>query len=496
VIKKLLLPGIFLLTVVLQTGWAQYTSTNAIVSNDIYFLDGSGDTLWMLSSKGVNYTTNLTNSPVEWSGFKDLKGWTLTYGSGYTLIRTTPDWSDYENPGTPAKLWLFNIRDPQKQTFVDLPFNATDLNDTAVFQAADAVWFKGSFWIACMHGGCVQFDASNNNKTIFYPGRNKIGYTAATFTDSIFHDSTRAIAIAADDTLLWVACRTRLWTFNLSDTSWTRINDSEVPVRKYIDIEARSHDDTSVVYATIAETDSTMFLYRYNSVLDRWNKFINKEPLTIALSDENHVYIVYNEINDIFLYLDTLSNTGLSNFYISGNDFEYRINQATDEVIQYDITDLHYSVKNGNASIFAIATDQGLYYSTDEHDDEKNDIAFKYEARSTPISPGLEQTYAVPGIINNYNPYTTFAYNLSKNDKVTIDIFDFNMDHVVRIIDAAPRKAGKQKTSGRSTVPSEDLWDGTVNNNGGRIVAPGIYFYRIKTKEGTRSFGKVIVAKN
>jgi hypothetical protein len=496
VIKKILLPGIFLLAVALQTGWAQYTSTNAIVSNDIYFLEGSGDTLWMLSSKGVNYTTNLSNPPVEWSGFKDLKGWTLTYGGGYTLIRTTPDWSDYEKPGVPAKLWLFNIRDSQKQTFVDLPFNTTDLNDTAVFQAADAAWFKGSFWIACMHGGLVQFDVSSNNKTIFYPGKNKIGYTAATFKDSVFHDSTRAIAVATDNTLIWIACRTRLWTFNLSDTTWTSISDSTVTVREYIDIEARSHNDTSVVYATIVETDTTKFLYRYNSVSNRWDKFIDDQPLTVALSDKNHVYVVHKKKDDIFLYLDTLSNTGLSNFYISGNDFEYRINQATDDVIQYDISDLHYSVNNGNNATFAVATDKGLFYSINEHYDEENNIPFKYERRSDPLSPGLEQTYAVPGIINNYNPSTTFAYNLSKNDKVTIDIFDFNMDHVVRIIDEAPRRAGKNKTSGRSTVPSEDFWDGTVNNSGGRIVAPGVYFYRIKTKEGKRTFGKVIVAKN
>lgn len=498
-INKLLPLFILLLLAVPQPGWAQYTSTNTIISNDIYLLDGSSDTLWMLTSKGINFTTSITDSPVVWSGFKDLKGWTLTYGSGYTLIRTTPDWSDYFNPGPPAKLWLYDIRDPQKQTFVDLPFNTTALNDTAVFQAADAIWFQGAFWIACMHGGLVKFDITNNIQSIFYPGKNKVGYTAATFTNDTFPsfpDSTHAVSIDADSKILWLACKTKLWGFNPADTTWISTVNSGVAIKEYIDIEARSHGDTSVVYTTIIKAVGDTSLYRYNGFEQRWDEFFNKTPLAVALSDKNHVYLIYKKNNDLHLYLDTLSNTGLPIAYKDDKDFENRINPANENITSYILSDLNYSVINGNTGIFAIATDQGLYYSINEHNDEELNVPFKYEGRSVPISSGLKETYAVPGIINNYNPFTTFAYNLSEDDNVTIDIFDYNMDHVVRIIDDEPRNAGINRTSGRSTVPSQDTWDGTVNNSGGRIVAPGVYFFRVKTKEGKRAFGKVIVAKN
>jgi hypothetical protein len=70
------------------------------------------------------------------------------------------------------------------------------------------------------------------------------------------------------------------------------------------------------------------------------------------------------------------------------------------------------------------------------------------------------------------------------------------MDHVVRIINNAQRKAGIHVATGRSTVPAEDTWDGTENNKGGRMVAPGVYYYKISTKKGTRAFGKIIVASS
>jgi hypothetical protein len=151
----------------------------------------------------------------------------------------------------------------------------------------------------------------------------------------------------------------------------------------------------------------------------------------------------------------------------------------------------------------------GLFYSNNEHYDEKFDIPFKYERRMVTLSSGLGKTYAVPGIIRNlpsYDdtlpPYSVFAYNLTEDDYVTIDIFDYNMDHVINIFEVKfgtrwqYRKAGKHKTSGRSTVSMYDRWDGTLNNNNGRPVSPGVYFFRIMTKKGKRAFGKIIAARN
>ena len=79
-------------------------------------------------------------------------------------------------------------------------------------------------------------------------------------------------------------------------------------------------------------------------------------------------------------------------------------------------------------------------------------------------------------------------YNLASDADVTIDVFDYNMDPVVRILDAAPRSAGTHGAKGNA-----DVWDGHA---GGRTVAPGVYYFRISTGSGKRGFGKIVVARH
>jgi flagellar hook assembly protein FlgD len=68
------------------------------------------------------------------------------------------------------------------------------------------------------------------------------------------------------------------------------------------------------------------------------------------------------------------------------------------------------------------------------------------------------------------------------------------MDHVKTVISGKFRKAGSNGGPfGRSTVETEDFWDG--KNENGKIVAPGVYYYKISTDSGERAFGKLVVAK-
>jgi len=57
-----------------------------------------------------------------------------------------------------------------------------------------------------------------------------------------------------------------------------------------------------------------------------------------------------------------------------------------------------------------------------------------------------------------------FAYNLSKASKVTIKIYDWNMDPVKTVIKDRDRPAGNDRANGRSTNAAEDTWDGTTDS--------------------------------
>jgi len=142
----------------------------------------------------------------------------------------------------------------------------------------------------------------------------------------------------------------------------------------------------------------------------------------------------------------------------------------------------------------AFASNRGIFYSP-------NEIAqtpFEHFYKAIPIRGGLREVYAEPGILaahdRDRNRYATFRYALAENDRVSIDIFNYNLDFVVNIIENQPRLKGSDGV--HSTNAHFDRWDGTVNNNGGRKVSPGVYFFRITTQNGKQSaFGRIVVAR-
>ena len=495
--KRLLILPAFLFVCFVQSGKAQYSPTNEIISNDLFVLDGSSDTLWMLTSKGINYTTGIIDSPLVWSGFKGVSGFNMSFANGSALAFL---WTG----GSTNEIWRYQHQTAQYST-IPLPYKTTpfdaiaNLEEQFAFYAVGAAWQNNAFWIACLDGGLAKLDPSDSIKTIFYPGKNKKAYTFNTFIpDSLSINApdptTRIIAVASDDSLLWTVCRKALWSFNPTDTIWTRINDSALSFSEYAAIELRSIADTSQIVTVISKisTDTTYTLHSYNSITGQWIKLIDESYTklpSVELGAKGYLYIIDPSNNEITLYQQPSVSLAAAE---SGYDFSTRMSGAGDEIVNSSFNDIHYTIHNSD-TLLQVATNIGLLYSTNEHFDEINKIPFKFVSRKIPLASDLGKTYAVPGIINNNHPEAYFAYTLSKDDDVSIDIFDYNMDHVLRIIDNAPRLAGKHRTSGRSTERMYDRWDGTVK---GRVVPPGVYFYRIKTKKGKRAFGKVIVARN
>lgn len=92
-------------------------------------------------------------------------------------------------------------------------------------------------------------------------------------------------------------------------------------------------------------------------------------------------------------------------------------------------------------------------------------------AYPNPFSPALEPVRIHYGLPLSSSPQT-----------VSIDIFDFGMNRVRTLINRATR----------SGVPEfDELWDG--RDDDGRIVANGVYFYRIKIDGHDSLYGKILV---
>lgn len=235
--------------------------------------------------------------------------------------------------------------------------------------------------------------------------------------------------------------------------------------------------DTSILILTVNKND-LMKLYRWTPGVRTtlYSGEISK-VITTAIT-QKYIYILKNDGK-----LVVLNENGTPNEThrktIEDNLKKTNVSQ------NYTLTDISVY---GNS--LAIATDKGLFYS------ENGGNSFEFFPKENALKSGLKEVYAEPGIITpkeNEN-FCTFEYSITEEDRVTIDIFNYNLDFVCRIVENGLRPAATADK--RSTDRQFDRWDGTINNRGGRTATAGVYYFKITTQKTNKTaFGKVVVAK-
>ncbi len=501
--------GVCLIALFAVAAASAQKQTNELTSNDIWSVSMRHDTLLILTGEGVNFTTEAARDTIAWDGFLDLQGWAIAYGGGKALIVLLPENADEQS----NRLWLYDFATGnQKRITPRFPsnreFGEKDAKTLADFYLSDATWHAGSFWLACNDGGLLRLDDSGNDLTAFFPGIDKKAFAPRSIPpdeNERYPDSALSVrSVAVDDSGgVWTLFDSRIMLFNPGDTTW-RETTSLPEVKELLDVSAVGGGETTRLYitaATVEKGDIDTSLFRYLPASSEWTKALETTPLlthigahihaVIASVPENRLYIATDE--GVGLYRD--DGAGMLVEEIESGDFQQRMLAAYDlDQADMSIQDIDFAATEED-TFFVIATSQGLFYSTDERRDEREKNEFRYLFRAVSIASGLNQVYSYPSIINDITQKAFFAYNLTENARVTIDIYDYNMDHVIRIIDKSPRRAGSNLPRGRSTEEGADYWDGTFNNNGGKTVAPGPYYFKISTDKGQRAFGKVIVAK-
>lgn len=79
---------------------------------------------------------------------------------------------------------------------------------------------------------------------------------------------------------------------------------------------------------------------------------------------------------------------------------------------------------------------------------------------------------------------TRIHYAPKQSGKVTVKIYDFALNLVATLINNEMRQAG---------VEYDELWDG--RNKAGKIVANGVYFFKVEAEGGQKEWGKVAVIR-
>jgi hypothetical protein len=499
-----------------------------LTSNDIVWLTGSGDTLWMITQMDRSLAFNMIagssalSEPKRennwWSytlGCKEGEIFDLSFGRGLAV-------ASFDT--APNVIWTYDHSDDRvrEQTF---GWPDTPEDEPYLFVVNDVVTTAQDHFFACMDGGIVKWEREQNLQTVYFPGSGE-GHDLSTMVyDTIPEQSdipvldtmrrTTGIEVVADDSLLIVTTPEKLWLFPIMSSEWDSslssvIDHAKFTLKSFEYVFVNRFDRSRPLYAIItvshedADEDSLVFC-KYNRNTEKWEIMLDHSPKACTFGPKGFMYMLFDDErpgtvlrNIIRVYRDTLGDSGTVHNprpIQSSEDILSRMTLLYDIDDPEAINDILYIPQTDSSGYLWIATSEGLFFSSNERPgSDGTDEPFVLIKRAPSVGAGLKKTYARPGILTPYVGSCKFIYNIGdSNAHVTIKIYDYNMDLVKTVIKNRLRYPGKETELGRSTVESEDSWDGT--NSLGRPVAPGPYYYKITTDKGDRAFGKIVVAR-
>jgi hypothetical protein len=508
-----------------QCNAGECSTGKGIISNYILGLAGKNDTLWMISAKdqslafnmiaGKNAIAQPTDEANWWSYTLDcIKDGTineLAFGGGYAVASLDT---------APNKIWTYH-HTLSAQDIDEFSLTWPD-DSTRAFTVIDAQWASGAFYFAAKDGGLVRWYPGLDKKHVFFPGKDTV-YTQSDFKSPgqfPYKDSTlRVIGVDAllPDSVLLITTPSRLYLFSVLDSSWdtliaTALSENDAELKNFNRVFVNPLDRKHPIYSSInvrlknSDIDTTCF-YKYNRPAGKWERMLTVEPKSIAFAHNGYIYMLFNENrpgtelrNIAKIYRDTLSDSGVVKNAVpiatKNLQLDSRMTRNYDIDTPDDFNDILFTPipNNDTTGYLWIATSEGLFFSSTEKPGVDTS-AFILIKRAPSIKEGLKTTYARPGILTPWVTDCKFIYNIKKpRAKVTIKVYDYNMDLVKTVIEKRPRISGKNGGPlGRSTVESEDQWDGT--NVHGHPCAPGVYYYKITTDSGERSIGKIVIAR-
>ena len=144
-----------------------------------------------------------------------------------------------------------------------------------------------------------------------------------------------------------------------------------------------------------------------------------------------------------------------------------------------------------NIPVYGVAVDSvWLWVATDDRTVRVDlrtllvDKTFYVSDFNTPA----DEVYAFPVPFSHTSDYALDFHFVVENDaNVTLEIYDFAMNLVRRVIDNQPFAAGIYPTSGAGRT----VWDG--KNGKGDDVAVGVYYFKVSYSSGEERWGKLAV---
>lgn len=274
-----------------------------------------------------------------------------------------------------------------------------------------------------------------------------IQYTSG--VDGLTGDFIPALAVQyLPDTLA------RLWVSNrpaLSGSSGISVGRIDAAIRDILD------DEGNVIGA------DTIYIYNWDSVHDdfAWNFAFNGDT-------------VFAATNDGLIYASSEA--------ILGGNYDW-------QTLELEDSDGNPLVIGG-ASIYAVeVVGNYLWVGTGDRTVRVELTSGGFgEQQSLYVSDPSDEIYAFPvPFSNSLDRVIDFHFRVDQDADITLEIYDFAMNLVRRVIDNEPYPAGVYPTEGLG----RRTWDGT--NGNGDQVAIGVYYFKVEYSTGETRWGKLAV---
>ena len=495
---------ILLLVAVVSAGPSGSLTSNVI--NDIYI---AGDTVWIATDKGVNYTWDNGKS---WKGFTSEHGLgngmaeSIIHGDGKTFVSTYMEGSDFIL-GTGISEYNYKTEKWSNKRFKWR--NKATINDTAMYKLGyNVAVFDSTVYFAYVYGSVLKYSIrADTGWQIIVPDTTGLlpeDYAFSDFppdtimsTDTLSSgEDTLIVPVFPSEFIVWaigidsispdsfhvfLGTANGLMMSRDKGTSWKHLLPPKNTGRSASGLWCQKVSTVSVLWVNFESNGD--------------NKISNQKTRTLRSFDNGETWKELDTLGG--LILNDVAFTGNSAWiatdlglfeFVGDSLYKEPESFRTNGLITRKCRTIDALIDTANKdTVLWMGTGKGLYRSGNAGKDWQE---FRLYPR---LDGNLRRVYAVPNLLSFGQEPVEIAYKLSQSARTTIEIYNWNMCLVKTIIKDQQRNSGNEQVSGRSTDPRYDYWDGT--NNRGAKVPMGTYYIKIKTDKGEKGFGKIIVAR-
>ena len=475
--KKLLFSILFL-SITITSGNSQYLSkgsfqlggevSSRLAGNGVIDILTDEGTVWVATGNGLNKTTDNGQTWVTYDhrhglGRGGVSAIALRNDVVWvaTAYDTTAQGDDLPTGGGLS----YSLDDGDTWTHIPQP-GVTPIQGLTY----DIALTDSSIWLASF-GQSLQFSADNGSSwTTRVPDRLP--------WDPFKYLNHRAFSVISTDDAIWVGTAGGINRSTDGGQTWMNMNHENAGISGnfVVALGEQKYAGKSIIWAATWKAEGQSESYGVSKTENNgltWKTYLEGE----------FVHNLAFEGQTVFAATDNglmKSNDGGDTW----GTFPQMVDKYTGERIDWRV---FYSVRTHRSSLYGPLDSGTLWAGGADGLGRTEDNGLNWTVFRAFEPTQKEETYAYPNPWSplrwesNDLPPLRLQYHTTKDTRVTIEIYDFALDHVRTLVDEKSRGPGD----------FSEIWDG--RNEEGDVVANGVYYYVVEKDGDGTAHGKIVI---